>query len=103
MADAEIKKNVSKLVDIPEKLDSLEHAMQGAFFKHRKELSDEIQDLRLHTEAHSLSQATLTQQFLYQVLEEWGNGFQKAGKWAIIAVCVLALLNIVGIAIHFIK
>ena len=69
-ADAEIKKNVSKLVDIPERIDSIESALVCAIERNKKEMFDEFRDINLHIESRYLLHSTNIQAAIFRATDE---------------------------------
>jgi hypothetical protein len=103
MADAEIKKNVHKLVDIPERVDSLESALVCAIERNRKDFNDEFRELNLYIETKMLGQTTILQSMIIRSIDSVSQIMQTSVKYCLWALSVIILLNLIGIALHFVK
>ena len=99
MADAEIKKNVSKLVDIPARLQALEMAIERT----QKEVEHEFHELNMCMESRMLAHSTHIKASIYRLSDEGSRIFLLASKWIIIAVSAVLALNLIQIGLHFIK
>jgi hypothetical protein len=103
MADAEIKKNVSKLVDIPERIDSIESALVCAIERNKKEMFDEFRDLNLHVESRYLAHSSHVQAAIFRATDEAASIMRRVSLWAVIGVSILVALNMISIGLHFVK
>jgi hypothetical protein len=103
MADAEIKKNVHKLVDIPERVDSLESALVCAIERHKKENADEFRELNMHLESRLLTQTTYLQSSVFRSVDALSKIMLHLTKITTIFVSILILLNLIQIGLHFYK
>ncbi len=102
-ADQEVKGNIHKLVDIPERVESLEYAFFGALERQKKDLIEDSIELRNHITTQVGAQIKHQEVVAFEILHDLTESIEKTRK-LIVGVLIGLVLAILILLVHlFIK
>lgn len=101
--DQEVKENIANLVDIPERVDSLESALVCAIERLKKDMYDEFRDMNMHYESRALTTNTYTQEALMRTRLELEDIAKKSLKLILGFVGLVLTINLIHLVLLFNK